>query len=129
MADSTDGVRLQVANSRPEDAGGGVARIGAQALAQLGLRHGDAIEIVGRRHGESEQRLRDVFQQAQQNAPSVIFTDEIDSIAPKREEVTGEVERRIVAQLLTIMDGLEPRQNMQEQPARPIGFVPFPASD
>src|SRR5262249_28431439 len=61
---------------------------------------------------ESEQRLRDVFQQAQQNAPAIVFIDELDSIAPKREEVTGEVERRLVAQLLTLMDGLEPRQNV-----------------
>ena len=69
-------------------------------------------EIMGRFYGESEQRLRDIFQQAQQQAPSIIFIDEIDSIAPKREEVTGEVERRVVAQLLTLMDGLEPRQNV-----------------
>jgi transitional endoplasmic reticulum ATPase len=69
-------------------------------------------EIMGRHYGESEQRLRDIFQQAQQNAPSVIFIDEIDSIAPKREDTTGEVERRIVAQLLTLMDGLEPRRNV-----------------
>ena len=69
-------------------------------------------EIMGRHYGESEQRLRQVFQEAQQDAPSIIFIDEIDSIAPKREEVTGEVERRIVAQLLTLMDGLEPRQNI-----------------
>ncbi|WP_230530173.1 CDC48 family AAA ATPase [Microvirga roseola] len=69
-------------------------------------------EIMGRHYGESEQRLRQVFQEAQQEAPSIIFIDEIDSIAPKREEVTGEVERRIVAQLLTLMDGLEPRQNI-----------------
>ncbi|HEY8505980.1 MAG TPA: CDC48 family AAA ATPase [Gemmataceae bacterium] len=69
-------------------------------------------EIMGRFYGESEQRLRDVFQQAQQQAPSIIFIDEIDSIAPKREQVTGEVERRVVAQLLTLMDGLEPRQNV-----------------
>jgi transitional endoplasmic reticulum ATPase len=69
-------------------------------------------EIMGRFHGESEQRLREVFTQAQQQAPSIIFIDEIDSIAPKREEVTGEVERRVVAQLLTLMDGLEPRQNV-----------------
>ena len=69
-------------------------------------------EIMGRHYGESEQRLREIFQQAQQNAPSIIFIDEIDSIAPKREETTGEVERRIVAQLLTLMDGLEPRQNI-----------------
>ncbi|MEZ0170100.1 CDC48 family AAA ATPase [Microvirga sp. TS319] len=69
-------------------------------------------EIMGSHYGESEQRLRQVFQEAQQNAPAIIFIDEIDSIAPKREEVTGEVERRIVAQLLTLMDGLEPRQNI-----------------
>jgi transitional endoplasmic reticulum ATPase len=69
-------------------------------------------EIMGRYYGESEQRLREVFQQASQQAPSIIFIDEIDSIAPKREEVTGEVERRVVAQLLTLLDGLEPRQNV-----------------
>src|SRR5690606_1316255 len=69
-------------------------------------------EIMGRFYGESEQRLRDVFQQARQNAPSIIFVDELDSIAPKRDQVSGEVERRIVAQLLTLMDGLEPRQNV-----------------
>jgi transitional endoplasmic reticulum ATPase len=69
-------------------------------------------EIMGSRYGESEERLRQVFQEAAQNAPSIIFIDEIDSIAPKREQVTGEVERRIVAQLLTLMDGLEPRQNL-----------------
>jgi len=69
-------------------------------------------EIMGRYYGESEERLRDVFQRAQQQAPSIIFIDEIDSIAPKREQATGEVERRVVAQLLTLMDGLEPRQNV-----------------
>jgi len=69
-------------------------------------------EIMGRFYGESEQRLREIFQQAQQKAPSIIFIDEIDSIAPKRENVIGEVERRVVAQLLTLMDGLEPRQNV-----------------
>jgi transitional endoplasmic reticulum ATPase len=69
-------------------------------------------EIMGRHYGESEQRLRKVFEDAQQNAPSIIFIDELDSIAPKRDQVTGEVERRIVAQLLTLMDGLEPRQNI-----------------
>jgi transitional endoplasmic reticulum ATPase len=69
-------------------------------------------EIMGRYYGESEQRLREIFQQAQQQAPSIIFMDEIDSIAPKREEVTGEVERRVVAQLLTLLDGLEPRTNV-----------------
>jgi transitional endoplasmic reticulum ATPase len=69
-------------------------------------------EIMGRFYGESEQRLREIFQQAQGHSPSIIFIDEIDSIAPKREVVTGEVERRVVAQLLTLMDGLEPRQNV-----------------
>ena len=69
-------------------------------------------EIMGRYYGESEQRLREVFEKAQQQSPSIIFIDEIDSIAPKREEVTGEVERRVVAQLLTLLDGLEPRQNV-----------------
>jgi transitional endoplasmic reticulum ATPase len=69
-------------------------------------------EIMGRHYGESEQRLREMFQQAEQQAPSIIFIDEIDSIAPKRSEVTGELERRVVAQLLTLMDGLEPRQNV-----------------
>lgn len=69
-------------------------------------------EIMGKHYGESEERLRGVFQQAQSEAPSILFVDEIDSIAPKREDVTGEVERRIVAQLLTLMDGLEPRQNV-----------------
>src|SRR5699024_3625391 len=63
-------------------------------------------------YGESEQRLREVFNEAQQNAPSIIFIDELDSIAPKREETSGEVERRVVAQLLTLMDGLEARQNV-----------------
>ena len=69
-------------------------------------------EIMGRFYGESEQRLREIFQQAAQQAPSIIFIDEIDSIAPKRQDVNGEVERRVVAQLLTLMDGLEPRQNV-----------------
>ena len=69
-------------------------------------------EIMGRHYGESEQKLREVFEKAQENAPAIIFFDELDSIAPKREQVTGEVERRVVAQLLTLMDGLEPRQNV-----------------
>jgi transitional endoplasmic reticulum ATPase len=69
-------------------------------------------EIMGSHYGESEQRLREIFQEAGKRAPSIIFIDEIDSIAPKREEARGEVERRIVAQLLTLMDGLEPRQNV-----------------
>ena len=69
-------------------------------------------EIMGSQYGESEMRLREVFEQAQKSAPAIIFFDEIDSIAPKREETRGEVERRVVAQLLTLMDGLEPRQNV-----------------
>jgi transitional endoplasmic reticulum ATPase len=66
-------------------------------------------EIMSKYYGESEQRLREIFEEAKENAPSIIFIDEIDSIAPKRSEVTGEVERRVVAQLLTLMDGLEAR--------------------
>ena len=66
-------------------------------------------EIMSKFYGESEQRLREIFQEAEENAPSIIFIDELDSIAPKREEVTGEVERRVVAQLLALMDGLEAR--------------------
>ncbi|MFW5840948.1 MAG: AAA family ATPase, partial [Planctomycetota bacterium] len=68
-------------------------------------------EIMGKYHGESEERLRKMFEQAQQEAPSIIFIDEIDSVAPKRQEA-GEVQQRVVAQLLTLMDGLEPRQNV-----------------
>ncbi len=66
-------------------------------------------EIMSKFYGQSEQRLREIFQQAQKNAPSIIFIDEIDSIAPKREDTSGEVERRVVAQLLTLMDGLHHR--------------------
>lgn len=69
-------------------------------------------EIMSKFYGESEARLREIFQQAQQNAPSIIFIDELDAIAPKREEVTGEVERRVVAQLLALMDGLSDRGNV-----------------
>ena len=66
-------------------------------------------EVISKYYGESEQRLREVFEEARSNAPSIIFIDELDSITPRREEVTGEVERRVVAQLLTMMDGLEER--------------------
>jgi transitional endoplasmic reticulum ATPase len=69
-------------------------------------------EIMSKFYGESEARLRDMFQQAEKNAPSIIFIDELDAIAPKREEVTGEVERRVVAQLLALMDGLAGRGNI-----------------
>ncbi|MHA1512862.1 MAG: CDC48 family AAA ATPase [Candidatus Hodarchaeales archaeon] len=66
-------------------------------------------EIMSKFYGESEQRIREIFQQAEKDAPSIIFIDELDSIAVKREEVTGEVERRVVAQLLALMDGLKSR--------------------
>ena len=66
-------------------------------------------EIMGRHYGESEERLREIFRQAEERAPSIVFIDEIDSIAPKRDEVSGEVEKRIVSQLLTLMDGIKGR--------------------
>ncbi len=66
-------------------------------------------EIMSKYYGESEQRLREIFEQAKKNSPAIIFIDEIDAIAPKRDEVVGEVERRVVAQLLALMDGLESR--------------------
>ncbi|SFC59170.1 transitional endoplasmic reticulum ATPase [Halobiforma haloterrestris] len=66
-------------------------------------------EIISKYYGESEQQLREIFEDASEESPSIIFIDELDSIAPKREDVTGEVERRVVAQLLTMMDGLEAR--------------------
>jgi len=66
-------------------------------------------EIMSKYVGGSEERLRELFEEAEENAPSIVFIDEIDAIAPKREEVSGEVERRVVAQLLTLMDGLKTR--------------------
>ena len=66
-------------------------------------------EIMSKFYGESEERLREIFKEAEENAPSIIFIDEIDSIAPKREEVSGDVEKRIVSQLLTLMDGIQSR--------------------
>ncbi len=69
-------------------------------------------EIMSKFYGQSEERLREIFSEAEKNAPSVIFIDELDSIAPKRDEVQGEVERRVVAQLLTLMDGLTSRGNV-----------------
>ncbi|MFB6308766.1 MAG: CDC48 family AAA ATPase [Haloarculaceae archaeon] len=66
-------------------------------------------EIMSKYYGESEEQLREVFEEAEENAPAIVFIDELDSIAPKREEVSGDVERRVVAQLLSIMDGLEER--------------------
>jgi len=69
-------------------------------------------EIISKYYGESEKQLREIFDEAAENAPAIIFIDEIDSICPKREEVTGEVERRVVAQMLTLMDGMEGRDNV-----------------
>jgi len=66
-------------------------------------------EIMSKFYGESEERLREIFKKAEENSPAIIFIDEIDSIAPKREEVSGEVERRVVAQLLSLMDGMSSR--------------------
>src|SRR5437868_6577477 len=68
-------------------------------------------EIMGSAYGESEKKLREIFEEAAKAAPSIIFIDEIDSIAPKRGQVSGEAEKRLVAQLLTLLDGIEPRQN------------------
>ncbi|MEX7181722.1 AAA family ATPase, partial [Pseudomonas aeruginosa] len=69
-------------------------------------------EIMGSAYGESESRLREVFEEAAKAAPSIVFIDEIDSIAPKRGQVSGEAEKRLVAQLLTLMDGIESRANL-----------------
>ncbi len=69
-------------------------------------------EIMGSAYGESEQRLREIFEEATKSAPSIVFIDEIDSIAPKRDRVQGEADKRLVAQLLTLMDGLEARANL-----------------
>ncbi|MBI2931353.1 MAG: CDC48 family AAA ATPase [Planctomycetes bacterium] len=69
-------------------------------------------EIMGKFYGESEERLRQVFAEAEQNAPAIVFIDELDSVAPRRAEVSGEVERRVVAQLLTLMDGLKSRRHI-----------------
>jgi transitional endoplasmic reticulum ATPase len=72
----------------------------------------NAPEVMSKFVGEAEERLRGMFKEAEENAPSIIFFDEIDAIAPKRDEVVGEVERRVVAQLLALMDGLEARGNV-----------------
>ena len=84
----------------------------AKAVANESNAHFTSIsgpEIMSKFYGESEARLRDIFKEAREKSPSIVFIDEIDSIAPKREEVTGEVERRVVSQLLSLMDGLEAR--------------------
>jgi len=69
-------------------------------------------EIMSKFYGESEKKIRDIFEEAEKNAPSIIFIDELDAIAPKREDVGGEVERRVVSQILTMMDGLKSRGNV-----------------
>ncbi len=69
-------------------------------------------EIISKYYGESEKQLREIFDEATANAPAIIFIDELDSIAPKREDVSGEVERRVVAQLLTLLDGMQGRDNV-----------------
>jgi transitional endoplasmic reticulum ATPase len=69
-------------------------------------------EIISKYYGESEKQLREIFDEAADNAPAIIFIDEIDSICPKREDVSGEVERRVVAQMLTLMDGMQGRDNV-----------------
>ena len=84
----------------------------AKAVANEANAHFIAIngpEIMSKFYGESEERLREIFKEAEDNAPAIIFIDEIDAIAPKREEVVGEVEKRVVSQLLTLMDGLKSR--------------------
>lgn len=84
----------------------------AKAVANESSAHFISIsgpEIMSKFYGESEARLREIFKEAREKAPTIVFIDEIDSIAPKREEVTGEVERRVVSQLLSLMDGLEAR--------------------
>jgi transitional endoplasmic reticulum ATPase len=84
----------------------------AKAVANESSAHFISIsgpEIMSKFYGESEARLREIFKEAKEKAPTIVFIDEIDSIAPKREEVTGEVERRVVSQLLSLMDGLEAR--------------------
>jgi transitional endoplasmic reticulum ATPase len=84
----------------------------AKAVAQetqANFYHLNGPEIMQRHYGESEEKLRSIFEKAQSNAPAIIFLDEIDAIAPRREKTEGEVEKRIVAQLLALMDGLESR--------------------
>jgi len=69
-------------------------------------------EVISKYYGESEKQLREIFDEAANNAPAIVFIDEIDSICPKREDVSGEVERRVVAQMLTLMDGMNERDNV-----------------
>ena len=86
----------------------------AKAVASETQAHFTSIngpEIISKYYGESEKQLREIFDEATANAPAIIFIDELDSIAPKREDVSGEVERRVVAQLLTLLDGMQGRDN------------------
>ena len=85
-----------------------IARAVAQET-QAQFYHINGPEIMQRHYGESEEKLRSIFEKAQENAPAIIFLDEIDALAPRREKTEGEVEKRIVAQLLALMDGLESR--------------------
>jgi transitional endoplasmic reticulum ATPase len=85
-----------------------IARAVAQET-QAAFYHVNGPEIMQRHYGESEEKLRSIFEKAQGNAPAIIFLDEIDALAPRREKAEGEVEKRIVAQLLALMDGLESR--------------------
>lgn len=92
---------------------------GKTRLAQAVANESDATfftingpEIMGSAYGESERRLREVFEEAERSSPAIVFIDEIDSIAPKRQNVQGEAEKRLVAQLLTLMDGLQARSNL-----------------
>ncbi len=92
---------------------------GKTRLAQAVANESDAAfftingpEIMGSAYGESERRLREVFEEAERSQPAIVFIDEIDSIAPKRQNVQGEAEKRLVAQLLTLMDGLQGRTNL-----------------
>ena len=87
----------------------------AKAVASEVNAHFKAIngpEIISKYYGESEKQLREVFEEASENSPAIIFIDEIDSICPKREDVSGEVERRVVAQMLSLMDGMQGRSNV-----------------
>ena len=86
-------------------------------------------EIMSKWYGQSEENLRKIFEEAEKNAPSIIFIDEIDAIAPKREEVTGEVERRVVSQLLTLMDGLKSRGKVVVIAASVTGDTPILIKD
>ena len=104
----------------------------AQAVANESEAHFISIngpEIMSKFYGESEKRLRQIFDEAEKNAPSIIFIDELDAIAPKREEVIGEVERRVVAQLLAVMDGLQKRGQVIVIGASVTGDTPILVKD